>query len=83
MNGIFEMCYKSATKEKDSLRGHHKCDSSGYSNSMYSGTYLDTAIDHMLVKNKGTSEVLSFIHIVLDFYYKLSDHFPLYIDVAL
>lgn len=83
LNGNFEMCYRAATKEKDSLRGHHKCDSSGYSNSMYSGTYLDTAIDHMLVKNKGTSEVLSFIHIVLDFYYKLSDHFPLYIDVAL
>ena len=37
----------------------------------------------MLVRGLGTSKVLTFGHILPDFYYTLSDHFPVYIDVEL
>lgn len=81
--GGFKLCHDIATVFKDDLRGHHKCDKEGYSTSMYGGTYTEKAIDHMLVKFQGDAEILTFKHVVEDFYYKLSDHFPLFIDVNL
>ena len=56
---------------------------SGFSLTLSSGTYTANGIDHMLVRGLGSSKVMTFGHILPDFYYTLSDHFPVYIDVQL
>jgi len=80
-NGGFEDCHDIAA-EKTNSRGHHQCSATGYSTVMYDGNYTSNAIDHMLIKNKNNFKVLKFYQIVLDFYWPLSDHMPVIIDVS-
>ena len=82
-DGGFLNCQKIATVSTDDKRGYHSCSPSGFSLTLSSGTYTESGIDHMLVRGLGTSKVLTFGHILPDFYYTLSDHFPVYIDVEL
>lgn len=82
-DGGFLNCQKIATVSTDDKRGYHSCSPSGFSLTLSSGTYTANGIDHMLVRGLGTSKVLTFEHILPDFYYTLSDHFPVYIDVEL
>ncbi|MBO7375582.1 MAG: hypothetical protein J6V01_00660 [Clostridia bacterium] len=81
-NGGFSNCQKIAAST-DNLRGYHSCSPTGYSKELSPGTYTANGIDHMLVRNLGDSKVIAFAHIIPDFYYPLSDHYPVYIDVKL
>lgn len=83
IDGGFSNCQKIATVSTDDLRGYHSCSPSGFSTELSAGTYTANGIDHMLVRNLGNAEVLAFHHIIVDFYAKLSDHYPVYIDVSL
>ncbi len=80
LNGNFVDCQKIAVSA-DNTRGHHQCSPEGYSTSLYSGNYSDTAIDHTLIKNRGDWKILCFRQTTVDFYWRLSDHIPMYIDV--
>ena len=80
MNGGFEDCHDIAATA-DNTRGHHSCGSTGYSRELYSGNYKSNAIDHMIVKNRGGARILTFRQPVTDFYWPLTDHIPVYIDV--
>ena len=83
IKGGFKTNYDLATVYKDNIRGHHQCDASGYATEMYSGSYTQNGIDHMLTKNLGDSEVQCFRHVVVDFFFNLSDHFPIFTDIKL
>lgn len=79
----FENCRYAATGECDDLRGTHRCGSTGFSTEPKPGTYSANGIDHMLVLGRGDAEILTFRHIIRDYYYRSSDHFPVYTDIRL
>ena len=39
--------------------------------------------ENMLVKNLGDNEIVAFKHVVVDFFFNLSDHFPIFTDVKI
>lgn len=82
-NAGFENCRYAATGDCDDLRGTHRCGRTGFSAEPKPGTYADNGIDHMLVLDRGDAEILTFRHVVRDYYYRSSDHFPVYTDVRL
>jgi endonuclease/exonuclease/phosphatase family metal-dependent hydrolase len=67
----------------DNHRGRHTCGSQGFSRESAAGTYAGEAIDHILLRNGGETEILTFNHARPYFYIKLSDHYPVYVDAAL
>lgn len=77
--GDFKDCYNLAAV-KDNTHGHHECGPSGYSTELYSGGY-EKAIDHSLVKNAGDWKIICFRQPVANFFWNLSDHIPIYVDV--
>jgi hypothetical protein len=79
-NGGFEDCYDLASS-KDNTRGHHACSASGFSTELYEGAY-SSAIDHMFIRNKGVWSVSVFRQPVCSFYWQLTDHIPVYSDIA-
>ncbi len=83
LSGGFEDNYVLSKVYKDNIRGTHACSDNGFSLELDKGDYTDGAIDHMLVMNKGDAEFFTFNHVNIDFYFKLSDHLPLYTDVKL
>lgn len=83
ISGGFTNCRDLATVFADDLRGYHFCTPAGFSEDLYPGTYTENGIDHMLVRNQGGAEILSFRHIIPDYYYSLSDHYPVCVDVRL
>jgi len=83
INGGFLNCQKISTVSTDDKRGYHSCSPSGYTTTLSAGTYTANGIDHMLVRNLGSSEVMTFGHILPEFYYPLSDHFPVYVDAII
>lgn len=79
-SGGFEDCFNLAVS-KDDTRGHHSCSASGFSTELYGGAY-STAIDHMMIKNKGVWTVSVFRQPVCSFYWQLTDHIPVYSDIS-
>lgn len=79
----FSDCYDIATEFADNVSGRYSCNSFGFSCNPNNGTYKEKAIDHALAKNLGDSRVLIYDYVTPNFYGKLSDHAPLYIDVNL
>lgn len=79
----FSDCYDIATKFADNTSGTYNCSSFVFSCKPNGGSYKKTSIDHALAKNLNDSEVLIYEYVNPNFYGKLSDHAPLYIDVNL
>jgi len=73
-------CYGNA-KKYDNLGSHHMCGPEGFGRGS-AGTN-DQAIDHMFYYNLGNSTLNSFRRTQPYFFIKLSDHYPLYVDVTL
>ena len=70
-----------AVGDCDQTRGHHPCGPAGYKRTEM-GTF-DQAIDHIIVKNPGELVVNHFRRITDEYFDRVSDHYPLYIDVTL
>ena len=83
IRGGFSNCRDLASVFADDLRGYHRCGPAGYSREMSPGAYSENGIDHMLVRGLGSAEILSFRHIIPDYYFTLSDHYPVCVDVRL
>ena len=77
----WEEVHDIAEGECDDTRGHHPCGPKGFARTE-PGTF-DQAIDHILVKNRGAARVLYFRRLTDEWFDKISDHYPLYIDLAL
>ena len=80
-------CYKAATTYGDNNNGHHICGpKDGYSvKSRRKGPDRETgAIDHCFILNKsGSTEIKVFDCIMEEYLVKLTDHYPLLIDIKL
>ena len=68
-----------ALHDRDETRGHHPCGPKGFERSE-PGTF-DQAIDHILIKNAPQAKVNYFRRLTDEWFDKISDHYPLYIDV--
>lgn len=66
---------------RDETRGHHPCGPSGYSRGD-AGEFC-RAIDHILVKGDCESAVRSFHRFNPEWFDRISDHYPLYVDIDL
>ena len=70
-----------ALGDSDSTRGHHPCGGDGYKR-VDMGTF-DQAIDHIMLKNGDGVKVNYFRRLTDEYFDKISDHYPLYVDVTL
>lgn len=64
---------------RDETRGHHPCGPRGFERGE-PGSF-GQAIDHILLKNEGGAKVLAFRRLTDEWFDKVSDHYPLYIDI--
>ena len=70
-----------AAEYADEGHGYHRCDAETYG--PYYPAEPEKAIDHILVKNAPDGFVRRFDRLKDEYYMPLSDHLPVYIDVAL
>ncbi len=77
----WEEVHDIAEGDCDDTRGHHPCGPKGFARTE-PGSF-DQAIDHILVKNRGGAKVLYFRRLTDEWFDKISDHYPLYVDLAL
>ncbi len=75
-------CYATATKYSDNSCGKYVCNGKSFSYKV-SGSGYSKSIDHIASKNLKESEILTYDYVTPNFYGKLSDHAPLYVDVML
>ena len=73
-------CFDTAA-QSDNLGSHHSCGPDGFSRGG-KGTNLN-AIDHIFCYNLGDAKLNAFRRTQPYFFIKLSDHYPLYVDVTL
>ena len=69
------------TGERCDSRGYHYCFPDGWRHDP-PGEY-ENAIDHILIKNPGRTEIRRFCRFMEPFFERLSDHFPVYIEAGL
>lgn len=79
----FSDCHEIATEYANNSSGRYVCNPTSFSYKSNVGTYKKNSIDHILVKNLKKARVLSYNYAVPNFYGKLSDHAPVYIDVKI
>lgn len=75
-------CYNIATQYAENACGKYLCNSTAFSYQTTTGGY-SKSIDHITAKNLRKSEVLSYDYVTPNFFGKLSDHAPLYVDINL
>lgn len=68
-----------AQGDRDETRGHHQCGPKGFSRGD-AGVFAQ-AIDHIMIKNAGDAKVNHFRRLTPEWFDKISDHYPLYIDI--
>ncbi len=76
----FKHAHDIAIDEVDETKGTHQCDTSGFG-PIRDGRFEDS-IDHILVYGGSEDAVRTFKRFAEDYYVSLSDHLPVYIDVA-
>lgn len=76
----FSDCHDMAVAFADDISGRFVCNTKAFSYKATDAPYRK-AIDHMCVKNLKQSEVLTYDYVTPNFFGKLSDHAPLYVDV--
>ena len=69
-----------AVGDRSETRGHHSCGTKGYGRTPDGGKY-ENAIDHIIIKNAPGAVVKYFRRVEDEWFDKISDHYPLYIDV--
>lgn len=79
----FDDAFDISTVYADDFCGYHTCNNETFARETSLRPYKNNAIDHIVVRNRGEAEVLTFDHARPYFYIKLSDHYPLYVDVKL
>ena len=79
----FSDCHEIATDYANNSSGRYVCNPNTFSYRSNIGTYKKNSIDHILVKNLKKARVLSYNYAIPNFYGKLSDHAPVYIDVKI
>ena len=77
----FKDAFTLAVEYADDGHGHHVCGEQGYG--PYTPASHEKALDHILVKNAPEGFVRRFDRLKDEYYMPLSDHLPVYIDVAL
>ena len=70
-----------ATEFASNSSGRYVCKITSFSYKPSAGTYKKNGIDHILVKNLKKARVLSYNYALPNFYGRLSDHAPVYIDI--
>ena len=83
LNLGFEDCHSKAEKYSNNESGRYACSNSTFSYKHSVGTYKKNSIDHILVKNLKKANVLSYDYAMPNFYGKLSDHAPVFIDIKI
>lgn len=80
--GGFDNTFDRALLYKSDHQGRHTCSpDDGFSRESSPATYKTQAIDHILIKDNGQTDINIFNHVCPYFYIKLSDHYPVYVDV--
>lgn len=74
---VYDLC----VGDRDETRGHHPCGSDGYARG--DAGLFRQAIDHIMVKNGEGTTVNYFRRLTPEWFDKISDHYPLYIDLSL
>ena len=77
----FADCHDIATEFASNSSGRYICNNTSFSYKPNAGTYKKNGIDHIMVKNLKKARVLSYNYALHNFYGKLSDHAPVYIDI--
>ena len=77
----FDDCHDIATEFASNSAGRYICNKNAFSYKPNAGTYKKNGIDHILVKNLKKARVLSYNYALPNFFGKLSDHAPVYIDI--
>lgn len=72
-----------ATGFRDNNMGYHSCSASGYARETSNQPYKGKSIDHIIVRNLLGTKILRFDHARPYFYIKLSDHYPVFVDVVI
>lgn len=67
--------------ERDETKGHHPCSGDGFSRDE-PGDFAH-AIDHIIVQKNSSIRVEKYLRITEEWFDKISDHYPLYIDAVL
>lgn len=78
----YDDCHTIATQYAEDASGRYVCNGRAFSYKPNDATYRKS-IDHIAAKNLTQGEVLSYDYVTPNFYGKLSDHAPLYVDVKL
>lgn len=66
--------------DRDETRGHHPCGPKGFERNDPGA--FEQAIDHIMIKNAPRAKVKYFRRLTDEWFDRISDHYPLYIDVA-
>ncbi len=74
-------CHDIATEFSSNSSGRYICKTTSFSYKPSAGTYKKNGIDHILVKNLKKARVLSYNYALPNFFGRLSDHAPVYIDI--
>lgn len=82
LNNGYTHAYHLATDYRDETSGHHFCFASGFDNFEKTGSFNES-IDQILIKNAPKNFVKRFERYYPQYYMKLSDHFPVWIDIEL
>lgn len=75
-------CYGIASEYAENLSGRYVCNGKTFSYKVTDAPYRKS-IDHIAAKNLKKTKVLTYDYVTPNFYGKLSDHAPLYVDVKL
>ncbi len=82
LNSGFIHAHDLATDYVDETMGYHYCFCDGFKTEYYDKPFED-AIDHILVKNAPEKSVKRFERYSPDYYFPISDHSPVFIDIEI
>lgn len=79
----FVDCYSEASEFARNSSGRFICNSQRFSYKVNNGTYTKNALDHIVASNLKKNQILVYDYVTPNFFGKLSDHAPVYIDVKM
>ena len=82
LNDGFIHAHNLATDYVDETMGYHYCFCDGFKSEYYNKPF-ESAIDHILVKDAPSNAVKRFERYSPDYYYPISDHSPVFIDIEI
>ena len=79
----FVDCYSEASEFARNSSGRFICNAQRFSYKVNNGTYTKNALDHIVASNLKKNQILVYDYVTPNFFGKLSDHAPVYIDVKM